>query len=52
MEGDIDPTIFHSEIGVNLEATDKDKLYDEMVGTILENMATCQSMYFGPMKFT
>ena len=43
----IKPTDFHSNIEVNLEATDERELYDMMVERIIEKMATFQSMGSG-----
>ena len=40
----IKPADFHSDIEVNLDGTDEIELYDTMVESIIEKMATFQSM--------
>ena len=42
MKGKIEPASFHSQIEINLEGTSLDELYRNMMGRILENIATFQ----------
>ena len=44
---EIKPARFHSCIEVNLDGTDVKELYDTMVDTILENMATFMALGSG-----
>ena len=43
----IQPSTFHSDIGINLDGTDEKELYDTMVERMIEKMATFQSMGSG-----